>query len=113
MRSSDTWVCVADGSRASFFRCDGPRHDLEPVMGYGVPADGRPFLGRVAGQLDRAARTHLFEHLVLVGPQSVLSALEGHMTPDTRQLVIGEVDRDLIRTTPRELTTCLRDWLPH
>ncbi|OAN48653.1 hypothetical protein A6A05_14985 [Magnetospirillum moscoviense] len=82
-------------------------------MGYGVPADGRPFLGRVAGQLDRAARTHLFEHLVLVGPQSVLSALEGHMTPDTRQLVIGEVDRDLIRTTPRELTTCLRDWLPH
>jgi protein required for attachment to host cells len=113
MRSSDTWVCVADGTRASFYRCDGPRNDLEPVMGFGVPADGRPFFGRVAGQLNRAARTHLFEHLVLVGPRAVLSALEGDMTDDTRNLVVGAVDRDLSRRTPRELTTCLRDWLPH
>ena len=113
MRSSDTWVCVANGARASFFRCDGPRHDLEPVMGFGVPADGRPFMGRVANQLDRAARTNLFVHLVLVGPRPVLAELETCIAAETMRLVVGEVDRDLMRTTPRELTTCLRDLLPH
>jgi|GEM_PF-1590452 len=113
MRSSDTWICVADGSRASFYRCDGPHSDPEPVLGFGIPADRRPFPGRVAGQLERAARIRLFDHLVLVAPATVLLALESCMDDATRTLVVGAVDRDLSRSTPRELATCLRDWLPH
>ncbi|CAA7612886.1 host attachment protein [Magnetospirillum sp. UT-4] len=114
MRCSDTWVCVADGTRAQFFHCDGPDRDLEPVMDFGLPGGTRPFVGRLAGQLDRAARAHLFEHLVLVGPLAVMRDLDGSLDQGTRNLLVAEIDReDLTWRTPQELTAHLRDVLPH
>ena len=113
MRASHTWVCVADGARARIYRCDGPMRDLEPVLGMGVPACGPACTGRVAGQLDRAASERRFDHLVLVGPRAVLSELESTMTASTRTMVVGEVDRDLSRASPRELTAHLCELLPH
>ncbi|MGE4279458.1 MAG: host attachment protein [Magnetospirillum sp.] len=113
MRSSHTWVCVADGVRARIFRCDGPQRDLEPVLGMGVPATGPACTGRIAGQLDRAATERRFDHLVLVGPRAVLAELETTMAANTRQMVTGELDRDLSRASPRELTAHLCELLPH
>jgi protein required for attachment to host cells len=113
MRASDTWVCVADGARAQFFRCDGPSQDLEPVMGFGLPTNCSPFAGRLAGQLDRAARDRLFEHLVLVGPIAVLTDVEGRMDPATRDMVVGEIDKTFHHATPRELCAHIAAWLPH
>lgn len=113
MRPCDTWVCVADGERAQFFRSDGGR-DLEPVLDFCVPRAGpRPFTGRLAGQLDRAARGHLFAHLVLVGPKAFLRELEDTLDIATRELIVVDVmDRDLSRATPREASTHLCDVLP-
>lgn len=113
MRSSHTWVCVADGARARVFRCDGPCRDLEPVLGLGVPSTDSACTGRIAGQLDRAAHDRRFDHLVLVGPRAVLSELASTMTADTRRKVSGELDRDLSRASPRELTAHLCEFLPH
>lgn len=113
MRASDTWVCLADGDHAQFFRCDSPSQELEPVLGFGLPCSGKPFADRLASQLDRAARDHLFDHLVLVGPMAVLSAVEDNLAPATRSRVVGEVDRNLCRATPRELVAHLAEWLPH
>lgn len=112
MRTSDTWVCVADGTRAQFYRWDGPGHDLDMMLGYQLapPCGGTP---RVAGQLDRAAAGHLFEHLVLVGPGEVLGALRAAMAPATRGLVVGEVEKDLTHATPREVACHLGAVLRH
>jgi protein required for attachment to host cells len=114
MKPSDTWVCVADGERAQFFRCDGGR-DLEPVIDFGVPRAGpAPFAGRLAGQLDRAARGDLFEHLVLVGPKAFLRELETSMAPGTRDRIVADVlDMDLSRATPREAGIHLCGVLPN
>lgn len=113
MRSSDTWVCLADGNHAQFFRCDRPVQELEPVLGFGLPLNGKAFAGRLASQLDRAARECLFENLVLVGPMAVLNAVEDNMAPATRSRVVGEVDKNLCRSSPRELCAHLSEWLPH
>ncbi|MDA8230948.1 MAG: host attachment protein [Magnetospirillum sp.] len=140
MRPADTWVCVADGRRAQFYRCDGPGCGLVPMLDYAFVTNGRGsggvaragaaaqpllavdvagedersrFLGRVAGQLDRAADGRLFAHLVLVAPSHVLGALRGTLRPETRQLVVGEVDKDLTHATPRELVTHVGGTLPH
>lgn len=113
MRTSETWVCVADGAHAQFYHCDAPGYALEPVMGFGLPYAGHAFAGRLAGQLDRAARDSLFRQLVLVGPPPVLLAVEERMEPGTRLMVVAEVGRDLCRATPRELGAHLCDLLPH
>jgi len=113
MRSSETWVCVADGARAQFFHCDAPAYTLEPVLGFGLPDSGRCFAGRLASQLDRAARTALFRNLVLVGPAPVLQELEDSLDPGTRSMVVGELSKNLSKATPRELETHLSGLLSH
>lgn len=32
-----TWICVADGTRAKMYHCDGPGREIEPALNY-VPA---------------------------------------------------------------------------
>lgn len=113
MRSSETWVCVSDGAHAQFYHCDAPAYALEPVMGFGIPDNGRNFADRLAGQLDRAARTSLFRQLVMVGPEPVLRDVEGSMAPETRSKLVGAVEKNLCRATPRELETHLSDMLRH
>jgi len=106
MRPSDTWVCVADAHSAHFYRCDGPGRCLEPVLDF-ASAD------RTASQLDRAAADHLFARLVLVAPAPALGRLEAGLRPETRAMVVGEVDRDLTRATPRQLAAHVCEMLPH
>ena len=113
MRTSETWVCLADGDHAQFYHCDAPGYALEPVMGFGLPRNGRTFAGRLASQLDRAARDSLFRSLVLVGPHEVLAEVEGQMAPDTRGRVVHEVERNLCGCCPRELETHLSAVLRH
>lgn len=113
MRTSETWICVADGRDARFFHCDAPGYALEPVMGFGLPRTSRAFAGRLAGQLDRAARDSLFRHLVLVGPRLILDDVEASMAPGTRLLLVGEVDKNLSHASPRELGCHLSDVLKH
>lgn len=112
MREYETWVCVTDGRGARFFHCDAPGLPLEPVMGFGLAQSGsRDFAGRLAGQLDRAARDSLFRRLVLVAPHEVMSSVEATMAPGTRLLVAGRVERDLSRASPRQLCCHLADDL--
>ncbi|MGE5478194.1 MAG: host attachment protein [Bacteroidales bacterium] len=113
MRTSETWVCLADGDRAQFYHCDAPGYALEPVIGFGLPCNGRTFAGRLASQLDRAARDSLFLSLVLVGPPAVLEEVEGQMAPDTRGRVVHEVGRNLCGRSPRELEAHLCGVLKH
>ncbi|MBC7951635.1 MAG: host attachment protein [Rhodospirillaceae bacterium] len=113
MRSSETWVCVSDGAHAQFYHCDAPAYALEPVMGFGIPGSGRTFADRLAGQLDRAARTSLFRQLVMVGPEPVLRDVKVSMAPETLSMVVGALEKNLSKATPRELEAHLSEMLPH
>jgi len=113
MRTAETWVCLADGSHAQFFRCDAPGYAFEPVMDFGLPQSGSTFADRLARQLDRAERASMFRSLVLVGPLSVLAEVEAQMSPATRERVVCEVDRNLCGRAPRELETHLVAMLRH
>jgi protein required for attachment to host cells len=122
MRPSDTWICVADGARAQFYRCDGPGHEIEPLLDCNLAASshgpsagtgGTRFAGQVASRLDSAAAGRLFEHLVLVAPAGMLRELRDCLKAQTRNLVVGEVDRDLTHATPREVACHLGGVLPH
>lgn len=121
MRPTDTWICVADGARAQFYRCDGPGRGVDPIVNLVLVSPARHhdhreqarFAGRVASQLDDAATNNLFERLVLVAPSGMLGALRHTLNAHTRRLVCGEVDKDLTRATPRELATHIGDKLPH
>ena len=41
MRTSETWICVADGTRAQFYLCDGAGHDIVPTLDYMLAAPSR------------------------------------------------------------------------
>ncbi len=123
MRPTDTWICVADRERANFYRCDGPGAVVQPLVdvsvGHGhhhTKQNGlaaERFAGAVASRIERAVDGHLFDHLVLVAPLPVLSALDSALKPGTRRMIVDKIDKNLIRATPRELVTHIRDALPH
>jgi protein required for attachment to host cells len=50
-----TWICVADGTRAKFFRCDGPGREIEPALDYMAAASTRAHNRTMT--VDRPGRT--------------------------------------------------------
>ncbi|MBI5165663.1 MAG: host attachment protein [Magnetospirillum sp.] len=117
MRATDTWVCVADNAHAHIFRCDGPGRNLEPVLDCSLPAahggSDCARMERLAVRLRRAADSHLYEHLVLVAPFEILNDLKGVLGSETLQMLVGEIDKNLVKATPREVACHVRDLLPH
>jgi protein required for attachment to host cells len=127
MRPADTLVCVADAERAQFYRCDGPGRSLEPLLDLEIvirrrPRTARPpeeedgekayVAGRIAGQIERMAEKNLVEHVVLVAPTDMLGAMRHVLTARSRRLLVGEMERDLVRATPRQVAAHVRDMLP-
>ena len=55
MRSSETWICVADGTRAQFYLCDGNGHDIVPTLDYMLAAPSRAH--NLAMTTDRPGRS--------------------------------------------------------
>ena len=118
MRPADTWICVADGARAHFYRCDGPGRGVEPILNYMMVSpnhhhgtqDVVRFVGRLAVRLDAAAAEQLFEHLLLVAPAGMLGALRDD--PEARQamlevfVVLGDED-PLVPEYRRRLASAL------
>lgn len=113
MQPSHTWVCVADEAHARIYRCDGPAHTLEPVLGVAGGDMGAGRQGGAAARLGQAAHDRRFDHLVLVGPRAVLEALANALPLEARQKLVSQVDRDLSGVSPRSLAAQLRDVLPH
>ncbi|CUW38649.1 conserved protein of unknown function (Host attachment protein,7-143) [Magnetospirillum sp. XM-1] len=49
------WICVADGTRARFFHCDGPGRDIVPALNYMLAAPSRAH--NISMTADRPGRT--------------------------------------------------------
>jgi protein required for attachment to host cells len=61
------------------------------------------FAARLAEQLDHDRALNAFDRLVLVAPPKLLGVLRDELPNPTRQLVVGELAKDLVDPTPTEV----------
>ena len=80
----------------------GARHAIEPRTDPHRD-EKRRFAHELADRLDRAAGEGAFARLILVAPPQMLGDLRDVLTARTRALVAAEIDKDLTKSTDREL----------
>ena len=132
MKSTRTWVLIADGARARILQNDGPGkglHEVEGCVFHGDHAATHDIMS------DREGRSHSsvgpgrsaieahsdphrelkkrFAHqlLVIVAAPSALGDLRAAISEQVRAKVTGEVAKDLTKTPDGEVAGHLKDVL--
>jgi protein required for attachment to host cells len=88
----------------------GGRHAMEPRTDPKTH-EKHLFARRVAEVINDAALRKSFDQLVLVAPPKTLGELRTQLRDNAKKLVIGEIDRDLVKTPAPELPEHLSDVL--
>jgi protein required for attachment to host cells len=81
-----------------------PRHDPHAM-------EQEKFGDEIARQLNTAAAGDAFQHLVVVAPSHVLSAIRGALNAATEARVIGTLAKDLVKVPDSELWPHLKEWV--
>jgi len=147
MSADKTWVLVADASRASILRIQGPDRQLQPVFKedfvhahlasheIGSDRPGRTFDSLGAGRhakepatdpaqveterfahqlaevLETARKKQSITRLILVAPPRFLGVLRAALPEAVGTMVVAEVNKELTKLTPLELSERLEDVL--
>ena len=91
---------------------DKPGRTFESVgnrrSAYEPPADWheqakRDFAREIAGLLKEKSRNGDFDKLILVAPPEMLGNLRPLLSPETKEKLLGEVNKDYTQLTPREI----------
>ena len=91
---------------------DKPGRTFESVgnrrSAYEPPADWheqakRDFAREVADVLKEKARNGAFDNLILVAPPTMLGNLRPLLSAETKEKLLGEVNKDYTQLTPREI----------
>ena len=81
----------------------GPgRHAMEPKADW-HRQEKAEFAKAVAERIGSAARDHVFDRLVLVAPPTVMGDIRAALDHHARDLIIGEVTKDLTRSGLAEI----------
>jgi protein required for attachment to host cells len=88
----------------------GGRHAMEPRTDPKTH-EKQVFARRVAELVNDAALRKSFDQLVLVAPPKTLGELRTQLGENAKRLIIGEIDRDLVKTPASELPGHLSDVL--
>jgi protein required for attachment to host cells len=67
------------------------------------------FAAEVAGDINEAARTKAFEHLIVVAPPKVLAELRTHLGNEARDCVVAEIAKDLTNHPVEQIQKILAD----
>ena len=138
---ANTWVLVADSSRAKVFEAKSAIGELEEVAAFEHPEarehnyeltsdlpgrtghnsmdrkftpkdhEAEQFAKELCRHLDLGASTRSFEHLVLVAPPAFLGRLRTGLSEPTRKRVTAELNKDLTQLDVSEIRTHLPDRL--
>lgn len=147
MKSSKTWIVLADGAHARVYENTGVGKGLKPISDgtfdepvlpnrdIGADKPGRShdrvgggrhslqaktdphsqskvdFAKRLATFLDKACNDGRFDRLILVAPPEMLGDLRAAISKPVRQLVYGELAKDLVHLNEQELPAHLTDLL--
>lgn len=69
----------------------------------------RDFAKKIAETLLEKARDKSFDKLILVAPPEMLGDLRAELSGEAQERLIGEVNKDYTRFTPREIKQALSD----
>lgn len=126
----DTWVVVADGSRARIFSTDAEMAELTEVKelknkhhagqhrhhsdhGHDSAhhAEEAKFAADLGAEVVRAVQAHEVRDVVLVAPARFMGDLTGALPAPVAAHVTGKVHKDLVDTERHELARRLRTAL--
>ncbi|HVE86864.1 MAG TPA: host attachment protein [Myxococcales bacterium] len=134
MQPAQTWIVVADGSRARIFEAgrrdrdwrlveslehpEGRAHTPElvtdmPAMESGeLPKEreARVFARKVAERLEGGFHARMFQRLVLVAPPEQMGYLRQALPPPVSAVVAHELTKDFSRLRQDKLEERLPEW---
>lgn len=100
----------SDAPGRAFDSAASGRHAMEPRTDPKTH-EKQLFARRVAELINDAALRKSFDQLVLVAPPKTLGELRTQLGENAKRLIIGELDRDLVKTPVPELPEHLADVL--
>jgi protein required for attachment to host cells len=100
----------SDAPGRAFDSGSGGRHAMEPRTDPKTH-ENRLFARRVAELINDAALRKAFDQLVLVAPPKALGVLRMELGGHAKKLIIGEIGRDLLKISERELYDHLSEVL--
>ena len=129
-----TWIVAADTSRARIFVSDKPVSDLQEIQTLSHPearlhegdlisdtTEGEPgehkqtdadrFAAQVCATLEEGRKSGEFNKLYLVAAPNFLGKLRKHQTSAIKQLLAGEVNKNLAAHPVEEIRKQLPDYL--
>ncbi|MEP2829547.1 host attachment protein [Parvibaculum sp.] len=84
------------------------RSAYEPPVDWHEQAK-RDFARDIGELLKEKSRTGDFDNLILVAPPEMLGNLRLHLSEETKKKLLGEVNKDYTRLTPREIKQQLEE----
>ncbi len=81
-----------------------PRHDPHTM-------EKEKFAAFVAGEIDREVDAGNFDALVLAAPAHTMIVLRKHLGMAAQRIVLGEVEKDLVKTPNDALAAHLHPWV--
>lgn len=129
-----TWVVAADTSRARIFVSDKPISELEEIRTLSHPearlhegdlisdttegepderkhADADRFAAHVCATLEAGRKSGEFDKLYLVAAPNFLGKLRKHQSNALKQVLAGEVNKNLAAHKPADIRKQLPDYL--
>jgi protein required for attachment to host cells len=100
----------SDAPGRAFDTGSGGRHAMEPRTDP-KNHEKQMFARRIAELINDAALRKSFDQLVLVAPPKTLGELRTQLGDNVKKLIIGEIDRDLVKTPVPELPNHLSEVL--
>ncbi len=105
-----TRAFTSDKPGRGFERADGARHGVGPRVDWHT-FEKHLFAESMAQVLDAAAQARTFDRLILVAPPKTLGALRQALKTRTRDMVTGEVGKDLTHVPLHRLAGYLQGVL--
>lgn len=105
---STTHEIVTDRQARTHESANATRHAIEPRTD---PREQlkQSYLEMLAAELDKRLQAHAFDKLIVVAPPSALGMLRAAFSPHVKQVIVGELDKDLTKTPDHELGSHLAD----
>lgn len=99
-----------DGPGASFHSDSSAHHAVEPKHDPQT-MEKEKFAAFVAAEIDREVEAGTFDALVLAAPAHTMSVLRKHLGMAAQRLILGEVEKDLVKTPDDALAAHLHPWV--
>ncbi len=86
----------------SFESASTTRHAIEPRIDERTK-EKQQFISEVLTKLEKIFAEHIYKHLIIIAPPTVLGYIRTHLRKPLKELVALEIDKDFIHEPPEHL----------